>query len=371
MKKTFFFGIGLGVIGIMLMVSACHDLSGSNNTADEPVTATSAPSNNSAIATLLEKTPVRLFDGVELGDIGMSFEERVQKLTAGISRKAGRTIQDTDTIALTADDIAAVLESELENLEIPELLNPTEEDIAAINLDFPGLTEEEIVAELETIRRIYQDEVSALAFADILDNPAYQSVDSTPDRKIGYSNGAFYYNDSQLTAYEIGAMLSHPFSAITLSKQREKAMQLTERYMGAKDRVDDKSDAFRHSILSIVMAKDGWGLKGEKMAWSRDFTTAHEKGVKYIGIPSEMDLHNNKVGLRYYDAKSSKRYTRILFWKIETGVSEPSYDTACSAMKSKAISAVFIDRNLSDAKNRINAVSADSLVYINPDNHRY
>jgi hypothetical protein len=36
---------------------------------------------------------------------------------------------------------------------------------------------------------------------------------------------------------------------------------------------DDKSDAFRHAIWCIVMAKEGVGLKNAKMNWARDFSS--------------------------------------------------------------------------------------------------
>lgn len=161
-------------------------------------------------------------------------------------------------------------------------------------------------------------------------------------------------------------MLKHPFSAIGLKKQRDISYNLTKSYYSSYMSVDNKADAFRHSIWNIVMAKEGWGLKKEKLSWAEDFSTAHEQGIKYDGVASEMDLHNNKVGRYFYDNKVSKKYTKILWWKIETGVKEPSYDEFCKIIYSKSQSVIFIDMSttLSKFKDMERKVSTTDLIYI-------
>ena len=79
-----------------------------------------------------------------------------------------------------------------------------------------------------------------------------------------------------------------------------------------------------------------------------------------------MDLHNNKVGRYFYDNKVSKKYTKILWWKIETGVKEPSYDEFCKIIYSKSQSAIFIDMSttLSKFKDMERKVSTTDLIYI-------
>jgi hypothetical protein len=120
---------------------------------------------------------------------------------------------------------------------IPELIEPTLEDIALINRDFQDLSEEDILAELETIQKIYQNQIGALTLDAIVTTSDYIQQDtnlvsdsSIAARAAGYSDGAVYYDDNQITIYEIGAMLAHPFSAIGLSKQRQKAFSLTATY---------------------------------------------------------------------------------------------------------------------------------------------
>jgi len=114
-------------------------------------------------------------------------------------------------------------------------------------------------------------------------------------------------------------------------------------------------------------------MEDEKLAWARDFSTAYEAGVKYTKVTSDMDLHNNNVGLRYYDSKTSRTYTTVIF-KFETGVSEPSYDTAATEIRNRAKNATLVNRGaLGDSTtiSRINAVGADTLVYVKVDNNTY
>lgn len=253
------------------------------------------------------------------------------------------------------------------NTEIPELIEPSEDDIKKLQNDFPKMSEKEIIDNLETISKVYQNEVSSIAFDGIIEACTNQS-----SLFAQRSAGDIYLkiDDDIITLAEVAACLKHPFSAMNLIKQKNKSFELTEKYMKYAEHTDEKSDAFRHAIWNVVMAKEGWGLKNEKIAWANDFATAHEEGKKYDGLASEMDLHNNKVGRKYYDSHSSKKYTKILWWKIETGVNEPSYEAACSDIKRKAVSSVFVNKDqfsLGNGKNKINSIDSNSLVYIIPD----
>jgi hypothetical protein len=323
------------------------------------------------VAALLQKTSVRLFDGVTTEDLGIDLEQNVSRLRAGLSIKTGRSVLATDELSLSIEEVSSLIDSEINNIVIPELFEPQAEDIDLISLDFPGLTEEEIVAELSTIRRIYQDQIGALVLNTIVDTLDVEVLDSNFARSAGYKDDAFFYGNYDITTYEIGAMLRHPLSALSLNAQRDKAFELSLQYMGDTNNVNDKVDAFRHAILNVVMAKYGFGLRGEKIAWARDFTTAHEQGSRNKGAESQMDLHNNDVGLRYFQDNSSKKYTKILFIKIETGTKEPSYEAAAAAIKAKAIAGTYVDQNRTDAINVIKGINADALVYIEPDSKVY
>jgi hypothetical protein len=364
MKKIVFCVIGLSVV--LFLVVSCQFTPVSDESSEKFQI-------SAEIDALLQKTSVRLVDGVEESDLGLSYENWVSKLSSDLSKKHGRSVNGNDKIDIDIESMAGIIENQFEKIFIPELLEPTAEDIALINQVFPDLTEEEIVKNLEAIQIMYQEQLGVLATKAFITHD-YELITPDVGRAAGYSNGTFYFEDEKLTVQEIAAMAKHALSAVTLYNQKNLAQDLTKKYMGSKDRVNDKSDAFRHSIFSVVLAVEGYGLKNERMAWAKDFSTAHEQGAKYVAVESEMDLHNNNVGLRYFDSNSSKKYTKILLWSVETGVSMPSYSTACTALKTKAKIASLVDKNKvnqSSAISSINKIGSDTLVYIKEDNNSY
>lgn len=309
---------------------------------------------------LLEKTTVRLLDGVSQSDIGLTLEGRGAVLSTELSRRVGRNVSDTDVI-LSMEEMVGILDAEISKVEIPELMEPSEDDFVNINADFPGLTQDEIAENIDVIAQIYQDQVAALAVNSILDDSRIMSAVS----RNSYNDGITVFGQD-LTWAEVCVILRYPFSALGLKKQSEKAFDLTAGYMGTRSGVNNKVDAFRHAIWNVVMAKEGWGKKSAKMAWARDFATAHEKGGNYRSKDSEMDLHNNAVGLLYYDRHSSRTYRRFLWWQWECGVNEPSYEQVGNYLKNKANSATFVDekQSLDAVKKGISRVPSGNLVYL-------
>lgn len=321
-----------------------------------------------SVVSFLNNTEVRLKNGINKKDLGKTLGGYTTYLKKALSVKNGRSVLVSDNI-VSEEAIVGILENAVAEFDLPELLSPTENDFEMINLDFPQLTKEEIMDNLDIISQIYQSEVAVSVLDDII-----SVCDVT--KTSGRSAGDYHVDigDDTITLAEVAACLKHPFSACGLIKQKEKAFSLTEEYMGYPTRVDEKSDAFRHAMWNIVMAKEAWGLKNEKMAWARDFATAHEEGVKYDGLASEMDLHNNRAGLRYYDGNSSKKYKKLFWIKIESGVNEPSYEEAAQSIKRKAINSTLVDENLvslEDGKNMISNVAEGSLVHITPDDTVY
>lgn len=321
------------------------------------------------VQNLLSKTRVNLFTGVEISDLGISDESRENRLVSEISRKANRSVNSAEPI-IELEKVAEILNETVSSLDIPELLEPTQEDIAKIQKTFLDLTEEEIIENLDTISRIYQDEISALTMPQIVCNVDL-SENSLNSRAIKIKDWKIYYDDVPITSYIVSAMLKHPFSAIGIINQKKLALDYTKKYMGDGPNGDNKKDAFRHAIWNIVMCKEGWGKKNQKLSWARDFATAYEKGENYTEFTSDMDLHNNKVGRSYYSENSTKTYKKFLWWQYESGVSEPSYEIACSAIKQKAIKANFIGMTDSDFTEKLNSENENTLIYVVEDNNQY
>lgn len=362
------------ILGLMLVVAV--GFTGCKNsfidTRNEAVSGTS----DLKVQELLSKTRVNLFQGVEISDLGISDESREKRLVSEISRKASRTVSPAEPV-IDIETVSKILDETVSSVDIPELLEPTEEDIAKIQETFLDLTEDEVIENLDTISRIYQDEISALAMPQIVNGFDFSEI-SRSAVSIAYGNGAFRLTDengneiNSLTIYELGAIFRHPFSALGIKKQTSKALELTVEYMGDKNiRVDNKFDAFRHAIWNFVMCKEGWGLKDEKIAWANDFTTAHEKGIRYEKYSSEMDLHNNKVARLYFSNNSSNKYFKFLFWSIPCGVNSPSYEDACKSLKKIVLSAKLVSKHDSEFSEKLMASSDSELIYIVEDSQSY
>lgn len=333
-------------------------------------TQTTTESYESNILDFIASTQVNLKNGVQQNHVGLTIEGYSSLLSDNLEKRTGRTIVDNETI-IEQKQLTEIFSNIYSNIDIPELLHPSDEDIEKINLDYPLLSKQEIIENLPIISLIYQSEISSLAINDIIQ---LSNIDDLSSSQRNIYDKTYDIFDEKVTLGEVAACLKHPFSAITLMKQKDIAFNLTKQYMKYHDHTDDKSDAFRHAIWNIVMAKEGWGLKNEKIAWANDFATAHEAGKKYYGLASEMDLHNNRVGLNYYKSVATKTYSKILWWNIETGVKEPGYDVACKYIKQKTENAILVNKNnftLENGRTRINAIDSNSLVYIIPDNNSY
>lgn len=322
------------------------------------------------VQNLLLKTRVNLFNGVEISDLGISDENRENRLISEISKKANRNINAEESI-IDMEKVTEILNETISNVDIPELLKPTEEDIMKIQQTFLDLTKDEIIKNLDTISRIYQDEISALSMSKIITNVDLPENSTEVRSAIKIKNWKIFYDDVPITLYIVSAMLKHPFSAIGIINQKNLAIDYTKKYMGEGSQGDNKRDAFRHAIWNVVMCKEGWGRKDEKLAWANDFATAYEKGDNYTMFTSDMDLHNNNVGRNFYNENSTKNYKKILWWQIETDVKEPSYENACSAIKQKAINANFIKISDSNFFSKLNSINMNSLIYIVEDNTQY
>jgi hypothetical protein len=302
---------------------------------------------------------VVLLPGVHRADLGLT-DEQVRARLSGVPGKRSGSSADGGA-EVPAETVIGAIDSAIASAVLPDLTDPAAADLSPIRADFPELSDDEIRDQWEPIRQIYLDQVSALSLSSVV-----QELADSPDEPP--VPAATYYG--KITSCEVAVMIRYPFSALSGLAARDKAFELTAQYMGAS-RADDKTDAFRHAIWHIMMAKTGAGLKQERLNWARDFGRAHEE-CAYAGMASEMDLHNNDVGLAYYNANTTKTYTTFLWWTWESGVREPSNEGAAQAIKAKAKAAVFVDKSLAIAPGKAAiAAAGGKLVYIIPDSNQY
>lgn len=402
MKKCIFFNF---LIGISLLAGCRMDVDSNSGSVS------TKQNKSDSIRALLSETPVVLADGVTYNDLGITIENRTEMLLDSLNEKTGKYVYPVEDM-ITADDFLQIIEDKKANLNIPNLEEPTEADLEEIQKKFPNLSNEQIIENIDAIAEIYEDEFSALILDSVLAKSIAKGTDEPYPTADGSARGlwstgkkiwdkitgkakkagkkvkegvsdvvdkaksikivdkfkALKFNGNCITVYEVAAALKHPFSAVMLKKVINKSYDLTEEYMGdgREEETGNKIDAFRHGIFSIALAKEAWGTKGMKLKWAKDFSEAHEKGYKYTECSSEMDLHNNKVGLRYYDRNTKRRYRDFIIAKVEKSPDEPSYSECCNYLKQKTETAVFVDeRNpFSKFKQELNKVSSDTLIWI-------
>lgn len=279
----------------------------------------------------------------------------------------GRYVSYTDSL-IGAEELVDLLDQEINNFDIPDFYSLEQDDIEKIMNHLSIFSEQIIIDNIDVIMDIYQAEVSLSSLDNIISNLTVYENNSR-------AAGDYYveFGDDIITLAELGACLKHPFSALGLLKQKEKAYLVTEEYMLFPKKTDEKSDAFRHSIWNIVMAKEGFGNVKEKLSWAEDFATAHEAGVKYNNLPSEMDLHNNNVGRLFYKQNSCNKNKKIMGINFFCGVDDPTYEEACSYIKAKALNAILIDESLDFElrKKLIQDTDKNELVYIREDDKEY
>ena len=94
---------------------------------------------------------------------------------------------------------------------------------------------------------------------------------------------------SQLTESEKAYVKRHPVNAYIIAECKNKAVAETRKKFGHNGR-NDKSDAFRHSFWSALLARE----IGYQQALQ--FTTLHESQPGNDLKEKSMDLHNNRAG---------------------------------------------------------------------------
>ena len=126
--------------------------------------------------------------------------------------------------------------------------------------------------------------------ANYLNRPSiFEIATAFEDGNNGYVSKQKEYEDvyNQLNDKEKSLLWRHPFLAMKIKENREKAFRATSHFDGIED---GYGDAVRHCYWCALNQKDA-GLNSSR---AKEFGDAHEN------IPNNeaktMDLHNNSVG---------------------------------------------------------------------------
>ncbi|SRX52809.1 hypothetical protein AEQU1_00679 [Aequorivita sp. CIP111184] len=95
----------------------------------------------------------------------------------------------------------------------------------------------------------------------------------------------------------------------------KKCMDIAQQEYGSKHHLSNKANAFRHALWAILIIRKclKWKNNEEKAkAWANTFTDWHEDFSPNEALERAMDLHNNQVGIDYFEEIKGKNETEII-----------------------------------------------------------
>ncbi|MGB4414841.1 MAG: hypothetical protein WBI53_08150 [Paludibacter sp.] len=262
---------------------------------------------------------------------------------------------------ITLDEMNQIIDGIL--IKYPRVDSLTTDEIEKINVNFPDLSIDEIVDNINVIDSFYTslaryDLVQTLTKVEPKSNIKTFKVSSS-------SNGYFRYD---LNSSEFWYFVWHPTFAKPIKKATEKASELTNSNFPQINAYQNKADAFRHTIWNVLICKY-IGEDNNKISdctnVANDFTTKHETGaIKPSNMTDtdwerdkQMDLHNNEQGRNYFVSVAWIRNHKTWFYTLKR-VAAPSEDEIATGIKNKLNSA----KKMSTANDANNYPS--NIVYI-------
>ncbi len=111
--------------------------------------------------------------------------------------------------------------------------------------------------------------------------------------------------------------LKNPVYAIPTIFATKRCMNIAEQEYGSKHHLSNPANAFRHALWVILIIKKclKW-QKNEPKAkiWAKRFTDWHEIFSPNAALERAMDLHNNKVGILYFEEVKFKSEAEIILF---------------------------------------------------------
>jgi hypothetical protein len=102
----------------------------------------------------------------------------------------------------------------------------------------------------------------------------------------------------------LGLFLKNPIYALPTIFATKKCMNIAYEEYGSKHHLGNPANAFRHALWVILITKMclKWQNNEQKAKmWAKKFTDWHEDFSPNEDLERAMDLHNNTMGLRYFE----------------------------------------------------------------------
>lgn len=113
----------------------------------------------------------------------------------------------------------------------------------------------------------------------------------------------------------LGLFLRNPLYTIPTIFATKDCMTIAQQEYGSKHHLSNPANAFRHALWVILIIRKclKWKNNEEKaIAWTKSFTDWHEDFSPNKALEQAMDLHNNQVGVSFYNEVMDKAEEEIV-----------------------------------------------------------
>lgn len=113
----------------------------------------------------------------------------------------------------------------------------------------------------------------------------------------------------------LALFLRNPLYTIPTIFATKDCMAIAQREYGNKHHLSNPANAFRHALWVILIIRKclKWKNNEEKaIAWAKSFTDWHEDFSPNEPLEHAMDLHNNQVGVSFYEEIKDKTEEEIV-----------------------------------------------------------
>ncbi|HLT48920.1 DUF6973 domain-containing protein [Aequorivita nionensis] len=143
----------------------------------------------------------------------------------------------------------------------------------------------------------------------------------------------------------LGLFLKNPIYALPTIFATKKCMNIAYEEYGSKHHLGNPANAFRHALWVILITKMclKWQNNEQKAKmWAKKFTDWHEDFSPNEDLERAMDLHNNTMGLRYFEQVKDRNEAETVSY-LKQKASEAVRILTVKEVKSIEDKLVYID----------------------------
>ncbi len=110
----------------------------------------------------------------------------------------------------------------------------------------------------------------------------------------------------------VKVFLMHPFYIIPTYRATQRAIRLAQARFGNEHHLNTPANAFRHALWSFLIAQKVYKKNknvSKAVNWAKTITDLHEQIAPNKPLEKAMDLHNNSIGLRLFEANYTTNTT--------------------------------------------------------------